>query len=107
MSRIVTSQPFWRAEAATSAPIQPPPIVTSVAPASMRSLIASESASERRYNTPSSSAPGSASRRGSAPVASSSLSNASVSPPASETSAAPGSIRSTSVSVRSSISCSA
>ena len=40
ISSIVTSQPFWRAEAAISAPIQPEPTTTRRSPRSIRSPIA-------------------------------------------------------------------
>ena len=70
----MTSSPFWRAEAATSIPIQPPPAMTARAPGSSAAAIASLSANVRRWWTPSSSAPGTDSRRGSEPVASSSRS---------------------------------
>jgi hypothetical protein len=73
----------------------------------MRARIASESAVERRRCTRSPSAPGIGTRRGSAPVVIRSWSNCSVSPPASVTVAAPGSIASTRVPVRSSMSWSA
>ena len=47
-SRTVTSRPRWRAEAATSAPIQPAPTTTTVPPRSRRSRSASESSTLRR-----------------------------------------------------------
>ena len=47
-SRTVTSRPRWRAEAATSAPIQPAPITTTAPPRSSRSRRASESSTLRR-----------------------------------------------------------
>ncbi len=73
-STIATSQPSSRAEAATSQPIHPAPITTILAPDRIRAAMASESATVRRYSTPSRSAPGTDRRRGTAPVASSSLS---------------------------------
>jgi hypothetical protein len=45
---IVTSRPFSRAEAAISAPIQPPPITTSFPPRAIRSAIASASERSRK-----------------------------------------------------------
>ena len=44
----VTSHPRWRAEAATSQPIQPAPITTTVLPETSRSRSASESSTLRR-----------------------------------------------------------
>ena len=54
----VTSGPSWRIDAATSAPIQPPPTTTTrfAVPAASRS--ASESSIVRRYRIPSRSSPG-------------------------------------------------
>ena len=47
-SMTVTSAPRWRADAATSAPIQPAPMTTTLPPASRRPRSASQSASVRR-----------------------------------------------------------
>ena len=47
-SMTVTSRPRWRAEAATSAPIQPAPTTTTEPPRSSRSRRASESSTLRR-----------------------------------------------------------
>ena len=48
ISIIVTSQPFWRAEAAISAPIHPEPTTTNRWPRSIRSPSRCESATVRR-----------------------------------------------------------
>ena len=71
---MVTSTPAIRAAAATSSPIQPAPMMSTRDAAAKVSRIRSLSPTRRRYSTPSASAPGSGSRRGTAPVASSSLS---------------------------------
>ena len=47
-SRTVTSAPARRAAAATSRPIQPPPMITSRRPARSLDLMRSESSTERR-----------------------------------------------------------
>ena len=71
---IVTSTPIVRADAATSQPIQPAPMIARRAPGCRRSRSAAQSASVRSSRMASSSEPGSVSRRGRAPVASSRLS---------------------------------
>ncbi len=71
---IVTSSPFWRAEAATSEPIQPEPTTATRAPSvsalAQRVAVGQSSAGSRCR---SSSAPATGMRRGSAPVVSSKL----------------------------------
>ncbi len=71
---MVTSQPYSRAAAAVSSPIQPAPAITTWPPAASAAASRSESLTERRYSTPSRSAPGTLRRRGEAPVLISSLS---------------------------------
>ena len=72
-STTVTSQPYFLAAAAVSRPIQPAPAITTRPPPFSASRSARESSIVRRYSTPPRSAPGTLSRRGEAPVESSSL----------------------------------
>ncbi len=62
-----------RAAAAVSRPIQPAPMTATRDAEPNAALIASLSATLRRYSTPSRSAPGTGSRLGEDPVVSSSL----------------------------------
>jgi hypothetical protein len=67
-----TSSPRWRSAAAASRPMKLAPITTARGVVFERSMIARLSCSVRSKHTWGSSAPGRASRRGSAPVASNS-----------------------------------
>ena len=75
-----TEQPWLRAAAATSSPIQPAPTMATRPPSLNLSSSARESSSVRSENTPGSSAPGTSRRRTDEPVASSSRSHSSCSP---------------------------
>ena len=102
----VTSAPSWRAEAATSHPIQPAPTTTRDPPEAIACRSRSLSGRLRRVMTPSRSMPGIGGLRGSAPTHSRSRSHASRSPPSSVTVPWAGSIAVTVVPVSSSIACS-
>ena len=106
-STTVTSQPASRAAAVISRPIQPAPTVTTRPPPRKAAASRSESPTVRRYSTPSRSAPGMFSRRGDAPVASSSRSYPMLSPSAVVTVRPAGSSEVTVTPSRRSTSCSA